>query len=130
MKRILIIDDEDDVREVAQMSLETSGEFEVLTARSGPEGLPMARAEQPDVILLDVMMPGMDGPTVFRHLQSDPRTAHIPVILFTAKTQAADRRHFDGLGTPVIAKPFDPLTLASKVAEALNGGGQTVAARR
>jgi len=121
MKRILIIDDEDDVREVARMSLETSGDWEVLTARSGPEGLSKACAEQPDVILLDVMMPGMDGPAAFRHLRSDPCTGHIAVILFTAKTQAADRRHFDGLGAPVIAKPFDPLMLASEVAGALVG---------
>jgi len=122
MKRILIIDDEDDVREVARMSLETSGEWEVLTAASGPEGLSKACAEQPDVVLLDVMMPGMDGPTAFRHLRGDPRTGHIPVIFFTAKTQAADRRHFNNLGAAVIAKPFDPLTLASEVGGALEGG--------
>src|SRR5271157_404750 len=120
MKRILIIDDEDDVREVAQMSLETSGNWEVLTASSGPEGLAKAHTEQPDVILLDIMMPGMDGATAFRRLRSDPRTGHIPVIFFTAKTQAADRRHFDGLGAAVIVKPFDPLTLASEVAGAMD----------
>jgi CheY-like chemotaxis protein len=121
MKRILIIDDDDDVREVARMSLETSGGWEVLTANSGHEGLSTACAEQPDVILLDVMMPGMDGPTAFQRLRSDPHTGHIPVILFTAKTQAADRQHFDALGAAVIAKPFDPLTLATQIAEALDG---------
>ena len=122
MKRILIIDDEDDVREVAKLSLESSGDWEVLTASSGPEGLFKACAHQPDVVLLDVMMPGMDGRTAFRHLRGDSCTGHIPVILFTASTQAEDRRQFAGLGVPVIAKPFDPLTLASKVAEALAGG--------
>jgi len=121
MKRILIIDDEADVREVAQVSLETSGEWEVLTASSAPEGIFTACAQQPDVILLDVMMPGMDGPTAVRELRGDSCTGHIPVILFTAKTQAADLRQLSALGTPVISKPFDPLTLASEVAEALDG---------
>jgi CheY-like chemotaxis protein len=122
MRRILIIDDENDVREVAKVSLEVAGDWEVLTASSGPEGLSKARTEQPDVILLDVMMPGMDGPAAIEILRSDTRTEHIPVILFTAKTQAAERRLFAGLGAAaVIAKPFDPLALASQVAEIVDG---------
>lgn len=124
-KRILIIDDEDDIREVAQVSLETVAGWQVLTARSGTEGIDQARAEQPDAILLDVMMPDMDGPTTFQKLQADSATRHIPIILLTAKVlQSADRRRFVDLGVAaVIAKPFDPLTLASQVAEALGWRG-------
>lgn len=119
-KRILVIDDEDDIREVAQLSLEMVGGWEVLTAGSGREGLAVAAAELPDAILLDVMMPDLDGPSTFEKLQENPRTRNIPVILLTAKMQAADRRRFDRLGVnAVIAKPFDPMTLAEQVAEAL-----------
>lgn len=119
-KRILVIDDEDDIREVAQLSLEMVGNWEVLTAGSGREGLAVAAAEVPDAILLDVMMPDLDGPSTFAKLQENPRTRNIPVILLTAKMQAADRRRFERLGVNgVITKPFDPMTLAEQVAEAL-----------
>jgi CheY-like chemotaxis protein len=120
MKRILMIDDEDDIREVAKISLEMVGGWEVLVARSGAEGLAKAQAENPDAILLDVMMPEMDGPTTFRKLQEDPVTQKIPVILMTAKVQAADRQRFNKLGvTSVIVKPFDPMQLPSQVSAAL-----------
>lgn len=120
VKQILLIDDEDDIREVAQVSLEMIGNWEVLTARSGQEGLAKAEAEQPDAILLDVMMPDMDGPTTFQQLRNTPAICHIPVILVTAKVQASDQRRFASLGIKgVIAKPFDPLTLADQVAETL-----------
>lgn len=119
-KQILVIDDEDDIREVAQVSLEMIGNWAVLTARSGQEGLTKAEAEQPDAILLDVMMPDLDGPTTFQHLQKTPVICHIPVILMTAKVQASDQRRFANLGVKgVIAKPFDPLTLADQVATTL-----------
>ena len=119
-KHILIIDDEDDIREVAQLSLETVGNWEVVTARSGQEGLAKAAAARPDAILLDVMMPDMDGPTTFQQLLNTSAIRHIPVILMTAKVQASDRRRFASLGVKgVIAKPFDPLTLAEQVTEAL-----------
>jgi CheY-like chemotaxis protein len=84
-KRILIVDDEADIREVAQMSLETILGWQVSTARSGDEAITKAREEKPDAILLDAMMPIMDGPTTFRKLQADPTTKQIPVIMFTAK---------------------------------------------
>ena len=120
MKRVLIIDDEDDIREVAQVSLELVGGWEVLTASSGTEGIQRAQAEQPDAILLDVMMPGLDGPTTFERLQADPSTRGIPVLLLTAKVQSAERARFDSLGVQgVLSKPFDPMKLASDVAEAL-----------
>ena len=77
-------------------------------------------AERPDAILLDVMMPGIDGPTTFKRLQDDPRTRGIPVILLTAKVQAADRHHFEKLGVAgMLTKPFDPMALSGQVAAIL-----------
>jgi CheY-like chemotaxis protein len=102
-KQILIIDDEDDIREVAQMSLEMMGHWAVLTAGSGPEGLTKAAAEQPDAILLDVMMPDMDGPSTFQQLRQIPALCHIPVILMTAKVQASDQRRFASLGVNTVS---------------------------
>ena len=117
MHRILIIDDEDDIREVAALSLETVAGWEVMVANSGAQGLARASQYQPDAILLDVMMPGMDGPTTFRELRRNPTTAHIPVLLLTAKVQASDQRRFADLGVEaVLVKPFDPLTLSQQVA--------------
>jgi CheY-like chemotaxis protein len=120
MKRILVIDNEPYIQEVTQISLETVAGWEVLTAGSGREGLAVAEREQPDAILLDVMMPDMDGPTTFQQLQKNPLTCQIPVILLTAKVQDSDRRRYQEMGmTAAIAKPFDPLQLANQVAEAL-----------
>jgi CheY-like chemotaxis protein len=120
MHRILIIDDEDDIREVAALSLETVAGWEVMVANSGAQGLARASTYQPDAILLDVMMPGMDGPTTFRELRKNPATAHIPVLLLTAKVQASDQRRFADLGVEaVLVKPFDPLTLSQQVASIL-----------
>jgi CheY-like chemotaxis protein len=118
--RILIIDDEDDIREVAAMSLETVAGWEVMVANSGAQGLTRAAMYKPDAILLDVMMPGMDGPTTFRELQKNPATAKIPVLFLTAKVQATDRARFAGLGIQaVLVKPFDPLTLSVQIADVL-----------
>ena len=119
-RKILIIDDEDDIREVAQVSLEMVGGWEVVTARSGREGLDKARSDKPDAILLDVMMPEMDGPSTWQKLQDDESTRSIPVILLTAKVQAADQRRFASLGVQgVITKPFDPLQLSKDVSARL-----------
>lgn len=119
-RRILVIDDEDDIREVAQVSLEAVGGWEVLTARSGTDGIAKAAAERPDVILLDVMMPDMDGPTTFGRLRANEATQHIPVVLLTAKVQAPDRRRFDDLGVDaVLSKPFNPVTLSDEIVGAL-----------
>lgn len=91
-----------------------------MTASSGREGIATAEAEQPDAILLDVMMPDMDGPTTFQQLQDNPATHQILVILLTAKVQASNRRRYDELGVKgAIAKPFNPLQLASQVAAIL-----------
>lgn len=120
MKRILVIDNEPYIQEVAQISLETVAGWEVLTAGSGQEGLELAEQEQPDAILLDVMMPDMDGPTTFKQLQANPMTRQIPVILLTAKVQISDRQRYAEMGmTATIAKPFDPLQLANQITEAL-----------
>jgi CheY-like chemotaxis protein len=120
-RRVLVVDDEDDIREIAQISLEMVAGWKVLTASSGSAGLEIANADQPDAILLDVMMPGMDGPTTFQKLQADPAIRHIPVILLTAKLQSDDRRRFAALGVAgVLAKPFDPLKLAEQITEALH----------
>jgi CheY-like chemotaxis protein len=123
-RKILLVDDEDDIREVAQMSLEMTAGWDVVTASSGADGLRLAAAERPDAILLDVMMPGMDGPATARALKAAPETADIPVILLTAKVQAADRRRFDDLGVAgILAKPFDPMSLADEVRRVLGWGG-------
>lgn len=122
MRRILIIDDEDDIREVAALSLEATAGWDVLTANSGPAGIEAAISSQPvpDAILMDVMMPGMDGPSTFRLIQQNPAISKIPVLLLTAKVQGVDQRRFAGLGVAaVLFKPFDPLSLASQISEAL-----------
>lgn len=120
MRRILIIDDEEDIREVAALALEATAGWQIVTAGSGAEGIAMATREQPDAVLMDVMMPGMDGPTTFRTMQQNPLIAHIPVILLTAKVQGVDQRRFASLGVAaVLFKPFDPMTLAHQIAEAL-----------
>ena len=119
-RRILIIDDEEDIREVAGLSLETVAGWEVVLADSGAQGLARAAEHQPDAILLDVMMPGMDGPTTFRELRKNPITSHIPVILLTAKVQSTDQKRFADLGVEaVLFKPFDPLTLSDQISDVL-----------
>jgi len=118
--KILIIDDEDDIREVAALSLESVAGWDVVTANSGAQGVARAIEHQPDAILLDVMMPGMDGPSTFRELQKNPATAKIPVLLLTAKVQSSDQRRFADLGVEsVLFKPFDPMTLADQIAGVL-----------
>ena len=97
-RRILLVDDEHDIREVAQVSLEMIAGWGVLTAGSGGEGLATAAAAQPDAILLDMMMPDMDAPTTFQGLRANQSTQHIPVVLLTAKVQAADRSRYVELG--------------------------------
>ena len=118
--KILIIDDEEDIREVAALSLETVAGWTVVTANSGAQGLARAIEHQPDAVLLDVMMPGMDGPSTFRELRKNALTASIPVLLLTAKVQASDQRRFADLGVrAILFKPFDPLTLAQQISNVL-----------
>jgi CheY-like chemotaxis protein len=122
-RRILIVDDEPDIREVARVSLEAIGGHEVIAVDSGAAALDAAAREQPDAIILDVMMPGMDGPSTYAHLQEREETRGIPVILLTAKVHAADRSRLAELGVAaVLSKPFDPMTLAGDVAAVLGWG--------
>ena len=119
-RKILIIDDEDYIREIAALSLESVAGWEVISASSGAQGLARAIERQPDAILLDVMMPGMDGPAIFRELRKNPATARIPVLLLTAKVQSSAQRRFADLGVDaVLFKPFDPLTLSKQIADVL-----------
>ncbi|MBR9892844.1 response regulator [bacterium] len=116
MPRILYVDDENDIREIAGMALELEETFEVRTAASGREGLDLARSFRPDLIMLDVMMPGMDGISTFAAARKDPILASIPVVFVTARTQTHQVAELMELGAHgVIPKPFDPLTLAEEI---------------
>lgn len=120
-KLILIIDDDDDVRETTQICLEVTGKWEIITASSGKQGLRDAIVKHPDLILLDVMMPIMDGLETFSELQANVETRSIPVILLTAKAQPAELRKFTQLQiSDVITKPYDPFSLADRIAKVLN----------
>jgi CheY-like chemotaxis protein len=119
VKRILIVDDEDDIREILRMSLEMIGGWDVLEARGGVEAISIANHAHPDAILLDMMMPEMDGIAVFEQLQKSSHTQGIPVILLTAKVQPADCRRFSDIGLAVLSKPFDPVVLPAMIADLL-----------
>jgi CheY-like chemotaxis protein len=120
-KCILIVDDEADVREVTQLGLEMGTDWTVLTASSGAEAIAIAAKHQPDAILLDMMMPDMDGRATLKHLKADPTTQNIPVILVTAKAQQSNLADFQDLAVAaILAKPFRPLKLAAEIATILN----------
>jgi len=119
-KTLLLIDDDDDIREVAQLSLELGAGWTVLAASSGAEGIETAKANQPDAILLDVMMPNLDGPATLERLRADDATRAIPVVFLTAKARPAERDRLAGLDVSgVLAKPFDPMTLADQLRDVL-----------
>jgi CheY-like chemotaxis protein len=124
-RRVLIVDDEDAIREIARLAMEAVGGHEVTTASSGLEALDRATADPPDAVLLDVMMPGLDGPATVTRLRADPRTRDVDIILLTAKVQASEVARFRRLPgvVGVIAKPFDPMTLPAQVAEILGWDG-------
>ena len=125
--RILVIDDEADIREITTLTLETVAGWQVISASCGSLGIQRASLEQPDAILLDVMMPDIDGPTTFHILKQNGNTAHIPVVLLTAKVQGLDRRNLEALGAAaILAKPFDPLTLADQISAVLGWGWDSV----
>lgn len=115
-KRILFIDDEDDIKTLARFCLESEAGWSMIGASGGLEGVALAENEQPDAILLDAMMPEVDGIETLQRLRLNPKTKHIPAIFITAKAQASDRRRFYNAGAKgVINKPFDSLTLASQI---------------
>jgi len=119
-RRILVVDDEPDIREVATLALEAVGGHVVLQAASGREALAVAEAERPDAIVLDVMMPELDGPSTVVRLRERAATRDVPVVLLTAKVGAADRQRFDALGVRgVLTKPFDAMALAGELAALL-----------
>ena len=116
LNRILYVEDEPDIRMVAQMALQAVGGFTVIACASGQEALDAAPGAGADLLLLDVMMPGMDGPTTLKGLRQLPATADTPVIFMTAKVQAAEVAVYKGLGAlEVIPKPFDPMELSTQI---------------
>lgn len=119
-KCVLLVDDEPDVRAIARLGLEMGAGWQVLDASSGQEAITVAAQHQPDVILLDMMMPDMDGRMTLQALKADSQTQSIPVILVTAKVQPSDHTSFADMDVAaVVAKPFRPLQLATQICEAL-----------
>lgn len=116
-KRILLIDDDADIQETIKLTLKTTSPWSVIFASSGIEGIKLAEMEQPDAILLDMMMPEMNGLTTLKLLQEQQQTRNIPVIILTAKVQERDFPHLYMAGVVgALAKPFDPLMLANHIA--------------
>ncbi len=119
-KSVLVIDDDNGIREIIKFSLEAVTVWKILTAVSGREGIASAEIEQPDAILLDVMMPNMDGETTFQHLQANAATKNIPTILLTAKAIAGEQQRWLNLGIAgAIAKPFKADRLAKQICKIL-----------
>lgn len=119
--RILYVDDEPDIREIACLSLSLDPEFQVRECGSGFDAVELGRTWRPHLIMLDVMMPGMDGPATFARLREQMETADTPILFITARTQEKDVARLHALGAEgVIQKPFDPMKLASDVRGFLN----------
>lgn len=115
-QRIVLVDDEPDIRTVAEIALSAIGGWEVRLAASGEEALAQLAAAETDLILIDVMMPGMDGLGVLSRLRADPRWAKLPAIFMTAKVQQREVAQYLALGAcGVIPKPFDPLELPQQI---------------
>lgn len=113
---VLIVDDEEDVREIAKLGLEMATDWTILTVSSGQEAVAVAAQRVPDIILLDMMMPDMDGRATLRALKANLLTQGIPVIMVTAKAQASNQMDFQDLEVvSVLAKPFRPLKLADEI---------------
>ncbi len=112
LKHILCVDDEADILEIARMALESVGGYKVSTCSNGREVLERVTQIDPDMVLLDVMMPSMDGPTVFAKLHNNDQTKHLPVVFMTAKVQPKEITGYVGMGAAgVVMKPFDPMKL-------------------
>jgi CheY-like chemotaxis protein len=120
--KILIVDDEEDIRQIARFALSQVGTMKVLEAENGSEGVRIADAEKPDAILMDVLMPGMDGPATLAELRKNPATSAIPVIFLTAHASPSELDRLKGIGAAgILNKPFDPITLADEVEAVLKG---------
>ena len=114
--KVLIIDDENDIRRIARLGLSKIGKMTVIDVNNGASGIEKAILEQPEAILLDVMMPDMDGPATLAVLQANPATKDIPVVFLTAKTLPAELARLNVLGVKgILTKPFDPITLAAQL---------------
>ncbi|WP_221793217.1 response regulator [Aquisediminimonas sediminicola] len=121
MARVLYVDDDLDLCEIAEISLQWDPTLEVKVCSSGREALILAVQWRPDIILLDVMMPEMDGPTIFRRLRALPETSIVPVVFVSARAQPHEIEEFEGLGIiDFIQKPFEPMALAASVRKFLN----------
>jgi CheY-like chemotaxis protein len=119
-KQILVIDDEADICEIAKVSLQITKQWQVLTASSGMEGVAIAAAKQPDAILLDVVMPEVNGLMTLKTLKANPATSLIPVIMLTATVNIATQQRYAQLGAQaILTKPFDPGLLGNQIAVAL-----------
>ncbi|MCK7595054.1 response regulator [Pseudomarimonas salicorniae] len=118
LQHVLCVEDEPDIRLIAQLALETVGGLRVSLCASGNDAVDVARRERPDLVVLDVMMPGLDGPGTLKALREHPDTAELPVVFMTAKVQPAEVAQLMGLGAlAVVAKPFDPMSLATQLRE-------------
>lgn len=118
--KVLIIDDEEDIRSIASMSLGILGNMDVVEADGGEEGISKAAELQPDAILLDMMMPVLDGPATLAKLRDNPDTKNIPVIFLTARAMTSEVERLKSMGaTGILTKPFDPTTLAQQVKQLL-----------
>jgi two-component system, OmpR family, response regulator len=116
LRRVLCVDDEDDIQEVVRLCLEWSGELELVCCRSGREALEQIPALRPDLVLLDVMMPGMDGPSTLLELRKSDYGRTVPVVFMTARVRNREAEEYMHLGASgVVAKPFDPATLPSDI---------------
>jgi CheY-like chemotaxis protein len=116
LKKILYAEDEDDIREIAVLAIEAIGGFECATCSSGIDVMALAYSFQPQLILLDVMMPTMDGPATLQALKQDPQLKQIPVIFLTAKIMTEEISNLKAMGAiDVIGKPFDPMTLSTQI---------------
>ncbi|WP_339900193.1 response regulator [uncultured Gilvimarinus sp.] len=116
LNTILYVEDEPDIRAIAELALQTIGGFSLISCASGKEALIAAKEQVPDLIVLDVMMPEMDGPETLRRLREMPLMADVPAIFMTAKVQPDEIAEYHALGAlDVIPKPFDPLSLAQRV---------------
>jgi CheY-like chemotaxis protein len=125
IKKVLLVDDDQNIRFVAQMALEGLTDWKILVAESGAEAIKSAVNEKPDLILLDMMMPGMDGPTTYANLKEYNDLALVPVIFMTAKVQTHEVESHLKLGAAgVIAKPFDPMNLHTEILRILSGNSR------
>lgn len=116
ISRVMYVEDEPDIQAVARIALQTVGGLTTMICSSGEEALREMGPFQPDLVLLDVMMPGMDGPGTLAAMRSRSELARIPVVFITAKVQPTEVMHYKSLGAlDVLAKPFDPMTLAAQV---------------